>query len=130
MHKDEFIGKTIGKPWKNRSCNFSEMDCWGLVCLYFSSVCGIFVGHSLKYSLNEDFSNCFSDEVKFWELTSHPVEGGIFVSYVGANPVHVGLIINESAYHSRAESSHVRFDKIRTIEKLFTKVEYYKYAVN
>lgn len=130
MSKDEFIELTIGKPWANRACSFSELDCWGLVYLYYLSVLEVCVNHTESYKGNADFSQCFTDEVIFWKQCQIPEEQGIFVAYIGAVPVHVGLIINGKAYHSRAESSHVRFDKIRTIEKLFTKVEYYKYANN
>ena len=34
------------------------------------------------------------------------------------------------ALHSRGENGHVRPDAIRTIQKLFTKVEFYQYAGN
>lgn len=128
MSKEEFIHLTIGKPWANRACSFSEIDCWGLVYLYYISVLELCVNHSESYKENSEFTKCFDDEVIFWKLSENPVDQGIFVAYIGAVPVHVGLIIDGSAYHSRAESSHVRFDKIRTIEKLFTKVEYYTYA--
>lgn len=130
MSKDEFIELTIGKPWANRACSFSEIDCWGLVYLYYLSVLELCINHTESYKGNANFLHCFNDEVVFWQQSPSPVEQGIFVAYIGAVPVHVGLIINGKAYHSRAESSHVRFDKIRTIEKLFTKVEYYKYANN
>lgn len=130
MRNEEFIELTAGKPWANRSCSFERVDCWGLVCLYFLHVKGINIHHSDKYDTDEDFITCFTEEVSFWSIceTSHSAD--IFVAYVGNTPAHVGIIINGMAYHSRAQSSHVRFDKIRTIERLFTKVEYYNYAVN
>jgi len=130
MSENEFIESTIGKPWANRTCSFEALDCWGLVCLYFLHVKGINIHHSISYESGVDFMTCFEDEVCFWKKEALPKNGGIFVAYVGSAPVHVGLTINNIAYHSRASSSHVRFDKIRTIERLFTKVEYYTYAIN
>lgn len=130
MSKDEFISLTIGKPWRNRAIGFDSLDCWGLVCLYFSRVLNINVHHASSYDTGAEFLTCFQDEVVFWSRVTLPEENCIFVAYVGSAPVHVGLIIDGQAYHSRAECSHVRFDKIRTIEKLFTKVEYYTYASN
>ena len=41
MTVDEFIRKTIGVKWADRSCNFSEIDCWGLVILYYDHVLNI-----------------------------------------------------------------------------------------
>lgn len=130
MSKDEFISLTIGKPWRNRAIGFDSLDCWGLVCLYFSRVLNINVHHASSYDTGAEFLTCFQDEVVFWSRVTLPEENCIFVAYVGSVPVHVGLVIDGRAYHSRAECSHVRFDKIRTIEKLFTKVEYYTYASN
>ncbi len=52
----------------------------------------------------------------------------MFVAYVGSRPVHVGLIVDRQALHSRGESGAVRLDKLRTLQKIFTKVEFYSYA--
>lgn len=128
MSKDEFIEKTIGKPWSNRACSFSLADCWGLCVLYYRHVVGKELHHSKDYESGNDFITCFSSEVVYWNKITQPENGCIFVAYRGANPVHVGLVIDGKAYHSRAEASHVRFDKLRTIEKLFTKVEYYAFG--
>lgn len=127
MTKDEFVCKTIGKPWSNRACSFSLVDCWGLVVLYYRHVIGKELHHTKDYESGSDFITCFNGEVVFWGLVTQPSDGDIFVAYIGAVPVHVGLVIDGKAYHSRAESSHVRFDKLRTIERIFTKVEYYAY---
>lgn len=130
MSKEEFIQLMTGKPWRNRSLSFDAVDCWGLVALYYSNVLGSEINHTKKYMDNGEFSACFFDEVVYWRKTDHRSDGCIFVAYIGSFPAHVGLVINGEAYHARAESSHVRFDRIRTIEKLFTKVEYYEYANN
>lgn len=127
MTKDEFVCKTIGKPWSNRACTFSLVDCWGLVVLYYRHVVGKELHHTKDYESGSDFITCFNGEVVFWGRVTQPSDGDIFVAYIGAAPVHVGLVIDGKAYHSRAESSHVRFDKLRTIERIFTKVEYYAY---
>lgn len=127
MTKDEFVCKTIGKPWSNRACSFSLVDCWGLVVLYYRHVIGKELHHTKDYESGSDFITCFNGEVVFWGRVTQPSDGDIFVAYIGAVPVHVGLVIDGKAYHSRAESSHVRFDKLRTIERIFTKVEYYAY---
>jgi hypothetical protein len=59
----------------------------------------------------------------------HVHDDGIFVAWVGSQPVHVGLIVDGRALHSRGENGHVRFDAIRTIQKLFTRVEFYSMPV-
>ena len=44
MHKmtvNEFIKKSIGARWIDRASTFDQMDCWGLVILYYRHVLGI-----------------------------------------------------------------------------------------
>jgi hypothetical protein len=41
MTQSDFIGLVNGKPWANRACSFDEMDCWGLVVLYYRHVLGL-----------------------------------------------------------------------------------------
>ncbi|HBN7128699.1 TPA: C40 family peptidase [Escherichia coli] len=130
MLKDEFIGKVIGKPWRNRSCTFDEMDCWAAVVLYYRHVLGIEIHQTADYESGHDFMTCYDGDVVFWRRTESFTEGDIFVAWVGSKPVHVGLIIDGKALHSRGENGHVRFDAIRTIQKLFTRVEFYQYAGN
>jgi len=75
-----------------------------------------------------DFLTCYSDEVVFWKRCPMPAEDGIFIAYVGDRQEHVGLIVNGAALHSRGDGGGVRHDRIRAIEKLFTRVEYLTHA--
>lgn len=128
MLKDEFIDKVTGVPWLDRACTFEAMDCWGLVVLYYRHVLGIEIHHTPDYEAGADFLTCFIDEVVYWRATELIAEDGIFIAYYGSIPVHIGLIVNGRALHSRGENGHVRSDNIRTIQKIFTRVEFKKYA--
>lgn len=128
MLKAEFIEKVTGVPWRDRSCTFEAMDCWALVVLYYRHVLGVEIHHSPDYECGNDFITCFSDEVVYWQPSDIIPEDGIFIAYYGATPVHVGLIINGRALHSRGDNGHVRSDSIRTIQKIFTRVEFKTYA--
>lgn len=130
MLKAEFIEKVTGLPWRNRACSFECVDCWGLVILYYRHVLGIELHDSPDYEAGEDFMTCFQGEVVYWRTAEHFSDGNIFIAYYGAQPVHVGLIVDGRALHSRGESGHVRSDQIRTIQKLFTRVEFLSYAGN
>ncbi|ELY6320400.1 NlpC/P60 family protein [Cronobacter turicensis] len=130
MLKQEFLNKVIGKPWKNRACSFDAMDCWALVVLYYRHVLGIEIHQTADYEGGKDFLTCYDADVVFWHRTESFEDGDIFVAWVGSKPVHVGLIVDGKALHSRGENGHVRPDAIRTIQKLFTKVEFYRYADN
>lgn len=128
MLKSEFIDRVTGVPWADRACSFDEMDCWGLVVLYYRHVLGIEIHHAPDYEAGADFLTCFSSEVVYWSLSDVIAEDGIFIAWYGSQPVHVGLIVEGRALHSRGESGHVRADNIGTIQKLFTRVEFYYYA--
>jgi cell wall-associated NlpC family hydrolase len=130
MRKQEFLHHVIGKPWRNRACTFDAVDCWGLVVLYYRNVLGIELHNSPGYESGADFMTCFESEVVYWQSTEHFKDGDIFIAHYGAQPVHVGLIVDGRALHSRGENGHVRSDQVRTIQKLFTRVEFMEYAGN
>lgn len=130
MSKEEFLSRVLGIPWKNRACTFEAADCWGLVTLYYRHVLGIEIHQTPDYESGCDFLTCYDADVVFWRREDSFIDDGIFVAWVGSNPVHVGLIIDGRALHSRGDNGHVRPDSIRTIQKLFTRVEFYSYANN
>lgn len=130
MSKDDFLSRVTGIPWQNRACSLEAADCWGLVVLYYRHVLGIEIHQTADYESGDDFLTCYDGDVVFWRRTESFSDDGIFVAWIGSNPVHVGLIIDGRALHSRGENGHVRSDAIRTIQKLFTKVEFYQYAGN
>ncbi|RLJ10259.1 hypothetical protein CKF66_27855, partial [Klebsiella pneumoniae] len=49
MTQSDFIGLVNGKPWANRACSFEQMDCWGLVVLYYRHVLGLELHHIAGY---------------------------------------------------------------------------------
>lgn len=128
MSDEDFIRLMFGKPYVDRHCSVDAVDCWGLVALYYRLVHGINIHHTDDYGSGSDFSTCYHGEVDFWQRHERPVPGGIFVAYRGAVPVHVGLIIDDNTIFHAREKTSVRFDKLRTLERLSTKVEYLTYA--
>ncbi|NIY47259.1 NlpC/P60 family protein [Cedecea colo] len=130
MLKSEFIERVTGLPWCNRACSFDGVDCWGLIVLYYRHVPGIELHNVPGYEADNDFVTCFFNEIVYWRKAEAFSDGDMFVAYYGNNPVHVGLVIDGKALHSRGENGHVRADHIRTIQKLYTKVEFYSYAAH
>ncbi|MFS7382866.1 NlpC/P60 family protein [Rahnella inusitata] len=128
MLNQEFIDVMDGKPWKNRSCGFDACDCWGLIALYYRHVLGVNIHHADDYECGREFLTCYQGEIVFWRQSAAPSDACMFVAYEGQHPKHVGLILGGQAFHSRGESGHVRLDKIRTLQKVYSKVEFYTYA--
>lgn len=125
---DNFAQQMLGKPWVDRACSYDFVDCWGLVVMYFRRVNGINIHHDDGYSSGLSFATCYSSEVCFWRPEEHAVPGGIFVSFTGSNPTHVGLVYPGGKILHARQNSAVRFDRIRTLEKLSTRVEWFTYA--
>lgn len=130
MHKSDFVNVMEGRPWRDRACSFNAVDCWGLVVMYYRHVLGIEIHQTPDYEAGSDFLTCFAGDVVFWQRAAKSADGCIFIAYYGDKPKHVGLVVDGQAFHSRGESGHVRFDKLRTLEKVFTRVEFYDYAVD
>lgn len=128
MSEEEFIAAMVGKPYVNRRCSLDAVDCWGLVVLYYRLVAGINIHHSDNYDSGKDFVTCFAEEVVFWENHDDPVIGGIFVSYRGSHPAHVGIVLGRDKILHAREKTAVRFDRIKTLKKLSTRVEWLTYA--
>lgn len=129
MSKEEFISAMTGVAWVNRAISWDAVDCWGLIVMYYRHVLGLEFPPNNNYSAGSDFECSFSYGIKFWELADK-FDGCMFVGYSGKNPVHVGLILDGRCFHARSEGSHVRMDNIRTLERVFTKLEFFKYAIH
>lgn len=130
MTTDEFTDRMIGVPWVNRACSFTACDCWGLVTLYYRHVIDTEIHHDSGYESDGDFMTCYQNEVDFWKQEDHPVSGGIFVAYDGSIPVHVGVVLGGMVLHSRGDNGHVRLDRLLTIQRIYSKVEFMTYAGN
>lgn len=128
MENSEFIERMKGVPWVNRACSFIECDCWGLIVLYYLHVMNIEIPTIDDYFNNSDFEECFSVGIKRWERIDRPEDGCMVAAYYGSKPIHVGLIFGNSVLHSRGEGDAVRQDRLSVFSRVYTKLEFYRYA--
>ena len=84
--------------------------------------------HDDSYSNGGLFRTCFEREIEFWVDTESPSPGDVIVSYRGNTPVHVGLWWSHDKILHAREKTSVRFDRLKTLEKLSTKLRFLKYA--
>lgn len=127
---DYFAGLMLGKPYADRACGIESVDCWGLIVMYYRLVHGIDIQHSGNYSRGAEFTECHSDEVEFWLPTENPSRGDIVVSYVGSRPSHVALWWGRDTILHARERTFVRYDRLRALSKLSTRIEVMKYAID
>lgn len=128
---DEFINKVIGVKWVDRACDFESMDCWGLVILYYRHVLGIELNDIAGYKSKQGTiqSEAIPESLRNW-LPCHKSNNAVFLAYIGDNPCHVGVVIDNHALHAKGNSQggQVQYNKLDAIERMYTKVEYYKHA--
>lgn len=125
---DDFEQLMLGKPYVDRCCHVDAVDCWGLVVLFYRLCLGVNVHHNDDYDKGSQFSTCFNGEVVFWRDTNKPVKGDIVVAFHGNAPVHIALVWGRDKILHAREKTAVRFDRLRTLERLSTQIRFYKYA--
>lgn len=127
---DDFEKLMIGKPYIDRCCHTDAVDCWGLVVLFYRLCMGFNVHHNNDYDNGSGFATCFDGEVIFWHETNEPKPGDIVVAFRGKTPVHIALLWGRDKILHAREKTAVRFDRLRTLERLSTEIRFYKYASN
>lgn len=125
---DDFERMMAGKPYVDRCCHVDAVDCWGLVVLFYRLCMNVNVHHDDSYSNGGDFVTCFNGEVSFWKDTDHPQTGDVVVAYRGSHPVHVALWWGRDKILHAREKTAVKIDRLKTLEKLSTKLRFLTYA--
>lgn len=132
MTINEFIKKTVGVKWVDRACTFDEMDCWGLVILYYRHVLGLELNDIEGYQSKRGTiqTEALPEAIKNWQKLSKPENHCVFLAYIGDYPCHVGVVIDRHGLHAKGNENggQVQYNRLDAIEKTFTKIEYYKYA--
>lgn len=124
----EFESLMLGKPYKKRACGKDAVDCWGLIVLFYELCRNININNFFEYEEGKPFDECYKKGITYWTETDEPQKGDMIVSFVGLNPVHVGLWWGyDKILHAR-DGTFVRIDRIRTMQKLSTMVRYFRYA--
>ncbi len=130
VSEDDFIASVIGKPWVNRAADMAQMDCWGLVVLYYRHACGRDIYIPSGYGSGAEFAGCFDEIMPYWTEVSLPSDGVMVTGYYGDHPVHVGIVVGDKVLHSRGENGCVTLDRLITLKRLYTRIEYYEYSGN
>lgn len=125
---DDFERLMLGKPYVDRCCHIDAVDCWGLVVLCYRMCLGINVHHNDDYDNGSQFATCFDGEVVFWQETDNPEQGDIVVAFRGNVPAHIALVWGRDKILHAREKTAVRFDRLRTLDRLSTQIRFYKYA--
>lgn len=136
MTAQEYIDRVVGVPWVNRGCTLDGMDCWANVILYFRHVHGVEIPEVAGYA---DGSTPISDgffaqaNAGWWHQEQEPSDGLVFAAFKGDIPAHVGVITGGRCLHSLGSDERpgsVGYHSLRTIEKLYSRLEFWRYVGN
>jgi hypothetical protein len=134
MIANEFVNKVVGVPWVNRGCDFIGMDCWAVVVLFFDHVHGINIPIVPGYA---DGTTPIADgffaqaESGYWLKELAPSDGVVFAAFRGEIPAHVGVITGGRCLHclgSDDKPGSVGYHSIQTLEKIYSRLEYWRYV--
>lgn len=132
MNVNEFIKKVIGAKWVDRASTFKQMDCWGLVILYYRHVLKIELATIIGYETSQATlqNDALCEAQRHW-LPCGKINNAVFLAYVGDVPSHVGIVIDNHALHANGnptQGGQVQYNRLDTLERAYTKLEYYQYA--
>ncbi|WP_392562476.1 hypothetical protein RHO12_03065 [Orbus sturtevantii] len=128
---EEFINKTVGLPWVNRACSFEEVDCWGLVILYYEHVLGIKLADIHGYRDKQCTIECeaIPESKRNWRQCNKK-NNSVFIAYSHSVPCHVGVVIGNYALHAKGNEQtggQVQYNRLDALERTYQKMEYYEY---
>tara|TARA_R110000764_G_scaffold29681_1_gene69381 strand:+ start:19968 stop:20387 length:420 start_codon:yes stop_codon:yes gene_type:complete len=133
MNTKEFIHAIKGRPWVNRASSFDEVDCYGLIVLYYEHVLGVTLPNVSGYESNDcTIDSGWHSAICDWEEVTTPItQGLVFTCYKGDTPTHVGLVISPThVLHSRGSPNHhgkVEYHSIRAIKSIYGKMTFHKF---
>lgn len=138
MTPNEFIIRTLGKPWVNRATGPESYDCWGLVIASFKEIDGIELPSIEGYLKAETktFKAALTEMIKPWWVLSGNQQGndGDVVAYFDHKGrfTHVGRVLGGGVLHSSGESGvgGVKWERKEIVSMRFHRTEYRKYANN
>lgn len=131
MNKNDFINAVLHKPWVNRAQSMEQMDCWGLVILYYQHVLSIELPVINGYSIGAcSVPEGVSDQLIHWEKVDKPtLDGVVFMAFDGDLPAHVGVMISPTKMlHSRGSEEtggNVSIHSIQAMKSRYNRIEYY-----
>jgi cell wall-associated NlpC family hydrolase len=131
MLQDEFVKRMLGVKWVNRKGTFSEVDCYGLVMLYYKEVLGVELSDPIGYKDLHDVDSCLEEECAGggWAQVERPAQDGtVAVFFLGERAMHVGLMVGRKVLHCRGsitEPGQVEIHSLRTLMTNYTQTKFF-----
>lgn len=129
MTQEKFIERVLHKPWVLRKATLDEMDCYGLIYLYYKHV--VQKPLPLPVSYGGDYEGGDFDGIVGNKsfIVKKPRKGdGILISDSNGTATHIGIVINNThVLHCAGEVGNpgrVSIQSIRSFIKVCNKVTF------
>lgn len=112
------IGKYIGIPYKEHGKTFKEIDCLGLVYMFYKNELNIDLDEYqdlYKYTDVKDFDKLDSHITKckeHFKLVQKPMFGDIILMRIGKFSCHLGIYLNESTFLHAEEGKYSAVERL------------------
>jgi cell wall-associated NlpC family hydrolase len=120
----------LGIPWVKGGNTRVGVDCWGLTVMGLREMYGVKLKiYEGSKADGRDLANIITQETAGQDFTkiSRP-KGGDIVTMSDEFPSHIGLCVGAGHILHTMEGRGVDITPIRALERIFRKVEFYRYV--
>ena len=121
------MARAIGVPWKRWRADWSGMDCFGVIVLYFREVHGVELGAVPQTDIATGFM-----QASGWEECSEQAGATCFMSWRDGSPTHCGILMpRRMVLHSDGDVDRpgsVRLTRIAALSRVVGEIKFYRRA--
>ncbi len=121
----QFVTRAVGLPWVRWRSDWSAVDCYGLVVLWYRHVLGIELGEVPKTDIAAGLAN--DPE---WIECGPEAGATMFMGWRHGAPSHCGMLVDEStvlhAEGSADQPGSVRVSRLAAMRRLYPEIRFYR----
>lgn len=133
MNAIAWINDVVGKPWEDRAYGPDSYDCWGLVIDSFSRIDGNPLDEVDGYASGAPIEVAGAAEELSGDWEECEAQHGAVVCVYNdlGSMVHVGRVLDVvkaqlHVIHSKGENSQVIATRLRTFEKVYSNLKFFR----
>jgi len=124
--------KYVGIPYGNRGRGWDQLDCWGLVQLFYKEELGIEVPDYLwAYTSAEDHGSvalAINKNKVMWSKVEKPEYGDVLVFRIMGHPIHVGIKLDNNDFLHAFKGTQSCIERLNSLSWARRLTEVYRWA--
>ncbi|CAN5718317.1 hypothetical protein BH10PSE18_BH10PSE18_08410 [soil metagenome] len=124
---EEFVSRAVGIPWVRWRSDWTAVDCFGVVTLYYRTVLGIELGPVPGTDIAQGFHAS-----QGWSECSAEPGATCFMAWDDGAPTHCGVLLTTTdVLHADGSVEHpgsVRVTRLRAMQQIHQDIRFYRYA--